>query len=307
MILRPLLLSFAGEPAVTSSLSSPPLKNVAEEAKERKFKAPSIIVVGGVCSLHDKLAWFEKKPLLGKGVVVTRAREQASGLVSTLGKLGACVFEFPTINIEPVADYADVQAEIKALSSWDWLIFTSVNGVKHFFNQMDEAGLDARAFAGLEIAAIGPATADALVERGIRPDFVPEKYVAEGVVAGLLEKGIKGKKVLIPRAKIAREVLPEELRKAGAEVKILPVYETGLSENDPGPIAEALEAGKIDYLTFTSSSTVENFFNLIEPEVFHKYKDSVKIACIGPITAKTLEGFGYEPDIQPEDYTIPHW
>ena len=215
------------------------------------------------------------------------------------------MFEFPTINIEPVADYTDVQAEIKGLSNWDWLIFTSVNGVKHFFNQMDEAGLDARAFAGLEIAAIGPATADALIERGIRPDFVPEKYVAEGVVAGLLEKGIKGKNVLIPRAKVAREVLPEELRKAGAEVKILPVYETGLSENDPGPIAEALEAGKIDYLTFTSSSTVENFFNLIEPEVFHKYKDSVKIACIGPITAKTLEGFGYEPDIQPDDYTIP--
>lgn len=281
------------------------LENVAEEAKDRKFKAPSIIVVGGVCSLHDKLGWFEKKPLLGKGVVVTRAREQASGLVSTLGRLGACVHEFPTINIEPVADYADVQNEIKGISNWNWLIFTSVNGVKHFFNQMDEAGLDARAFAGIEIAAIGPATAEALVEKGIKPDFVPEKYVAEGVVAGLLEKGIKGKKVLIPRAKIAREVLPEELRKAGAEVKVLPVYETGLSENDPGPIAEALEAGKIDYLTFTSSSTVENFFNLIEPEVFHKYKDSVKIACIGPITAKTLEGFGYEPDIQPEDYTIP--
>lgn len=281
------------------------LENVAEEAKERKFKAPSIIVVGGVCSLHDKLAWFEKRPLLGKGVVVTRAREQASGLVSTLGKLGACVYEFPTISIEPMKDYTPVQDELKALSAWDWLIFTSVNGVKHFFMQMDEAGLDARAFAGIEIAAIGPATAEALVARGIRPDFVPEKYVAEGVVAGLLEKGIKGKKVLIPRAKIAREVLPEELCKAGAEVKILPVYETGLSENDPGPVAEALEAGKIDYLTFTSSSTVENFFNLIEPETFHKYKDSVKIACIGPITAKTLEGYGYEPDIQPEDYTIP--
>ncbi|WP_432738372.1 uroporphyrinogen-III C-methyltransferase [Maridesulfovibrio sp. FT414] len=281
------------------------LENVAEEARIRKFKAPSIIVVGGVCSLHDKLAWFEKRPLLNKGVVVTRAREQASGLVSTLGKLGACVYEFPTISIEPVEDYAPVQEEIKSLSNWDWLIFTSVNGVKHFFNQLAEAGLDARVFAGIEIAAIGPATADELVARGIKPDFIPEKYVAEGVVSGLLERGVKGKKVLIPRARVAREVLPEELVKAGAEVKILPVYETGLTENDPGPVAEALAAGKIKYLTFTSSSTVENFFNLIEPETFHGYKDAVKIACIGPVTAKTLAGFGYEPDIQPEDYTIP--
>ncbi|WP_320171306.1 uroporphyrinogen-III C-methyltransferase [Maridesulfovibrio sp.] len=281
------------------------LENVAEEAENRKFKAPSIIVVGGVCSLHDKLGWFEKRPLLNKGVVVTRAREQASGLVSTLGRLGACVYEFPTISITPLEDYSAVRKEIKALSGWDWLIFTSVNGVKHFFNQLDETGLDARAFAGLEIAAIGPATADALVAKGIKPDFVPEKYVAEGVVSGLLERGIKGKKVLIPRAKVAREVLPEELRKAGADVTVLPVYETGLADNDPGPVADALKAGKIHYLTFTSSSTVENFFNLIEPETFHKYKDAVKIACIGPVTTRTLEKFGFEPDIQPDDYTIP--
>ncbi|MBI9112102.1 uroporphyrinogen-III C-methyltransferase [Maridesulfovibrio ferrireducens] len=281
------------------------LENVAEEAANRKFKAPSIIIVGGVCSLHDKLGWFEKKPLLGKGVVVTRAREQSSGLVSTLGKLGACVHEFPTITIMPMADYAPVQKAISSLSDWDWLIFTSVNGVKHFFLQLEESGLDARVFAGLQIAAIGPATAATLVSKGIKPDFVPEKYIAEGVVEGLLERGIKGKKVLIPRALIAREVLPQELEKAGAHVQILPVYETGLSENDPAPILEALESGKINYLTFTSSSTVENFFNLVEPEHFHKFKDSVKIACIGPITTKTLEGFGFEPDIQPEDYTIP--
>ncbi len=297
------LVRWGTRPTQQSFVST--LENVAEESANRKFKAPSIIIVGGVCSLHDKLGWFEKKPLLGKGVVVTRAREQASGLVSDLGKLGASVFEFPTINIEPMADYAPVQKEITNLSKWDWLIFTSVNGVKHFFLQLDAAGLDARAFAGTEIAAIGPATAQALVEKGIKPDFVPEKYIAEGVVAGLLERGVKGKSVLIPRALIAREVLPQELEKAGAKVQILPVYETGLSENDPGPIVEALEAGKIDYVTFTSSSTVENFFNLIEPEQFHKYKDTVKIACIGPITTKTLEGFGFEPDIQPEDYTIP--
>lgn len=281
------------------------LENVAAEAAERKFKAPSIIVVGGVCSLHEKLAWFEKKPLLGKGVVVTRAREQASGLVRTLGDLGAKVYEFPTITIQPMDDYAAVETEILRLANWDWCVFTSVNGVKKFFEQLAIIGLDARIFAGIEIAAIGPATADALRERGINPDFVPEKYVAEDVVAGMLKRGVAGKKILIPRAKIAREVLPEELRKAGAEVTILPVYETKLTEEDPTEIVEALEAGKLNYVTFTSSSTVDNFFDLVKPETVKANKDKIKLACIGPITAKTLAGYGFTPDVQPEDYTIP--
>ncbi len=281
------------------------LENVAAEAKQRGFKAPSIIVVGGVCSLHDKLSWFEKRPLLGKGVVVTRAREQASGLVRTLGDLGAKVYEFPTITVQPLADYNEVDEQVKALAQWDWCVFTSVNGVKKFWERMDKLGFDARIFASVEVAAIGPATADALRDRGINPDFVPEKYVAEHVVAGLLERGVKGKKVLIPRAKVAREVLPQELEKAGAEVKILPVYETKLTQESSTEIVEAMEKGKLDYVTFTSSSTVDNFFDLVKPDVFKQYANKVKMACIGPITAKTLAGYGFEPDVQPEDYTIP--
>ncbi|WP_027178523.1 uroporphyrinogen-III C-methyltransferase [Maridesulfovibrio bastinii] len=281
------------------------LDKVAAEAEKLGFKAPSIIIVGGVCSLHDKLGWFEKKPLLGKGVIVTRAREQASGLVSTLGKLGACVYEFPTISIEPLDDYEAVEKAVLSLVSYDWLIFTSVNGVKYFWKQLDEIGLDARILGGIEVAAIGPATADALRDKGIKPDFVPEKYVAESVVEGLLEKGIAGKKVLIPRAKVAREVLPQELEKAGAEVEILPVYETRLSNNDPEPIRAAFKETKIHYLTFTSSSTVHNFFELISPKEFELHKDNVKIACIGPVTAKTLSEYGFSPDVQPEEYTIP--
>jgi uroporphyrinogen III methyltransferase/synthase len=241
------------------------LAEVAEEAARRKFAAPSIIVVGGVCGLHDKLGWFEKKPLLGKGVAVTRAREQASGLVRELGGLGARVYEFPTITIEPLDDYAEVDAQIGSLSGWDWCVFTSVNGVKRFFERMRAMGKDARAFAGVEMAAIGPATADALRERGIEPDFVPEKYVAEHVVEGLLARGVKGKRVLIPRAKVAREVLPEELAKAGAEVRVLPVYETRLSQQGPEVIEKALGAGELHYVTFTSSSTVDNFFELVGP------------------------------------------
>jgi len=280
------------------------LENVAADAEKRKFAAPSIIIVGGVCSLASKLAWFEKKPLLGKGVVVTRAREQASDLADVLKNMGACVYEFPTITVEPLDDYEEVEKAILTLGGVDWLIFTSVNGVKHFWNQLGEIGLDTRALGGLSVAAIGPATADELKLRGVTPDFVPPKYVAEEVVAGLLERGIAGKNVLIPRAKVAREVLPEELVKAGAHVRILPVYETRLTQQDPAEIVEALAKGKIQAITFTSSSTVENFFTLLKPDTLRQYPD-VKIACIGPVTAKTLARFGFTANIQPEDYTIP--
>lgn len=288
----------------TSMVST--LENVAEDAKAKGFKAPSIIIVGGVCGLHEKLSWFEKRPLLGKGVVVTRAREQASGFANTLREMGACVHQFPTIRIDALPDYAEVREAAGALEEWDWLVFTSVNGVKWFWKVLDEMGLDTRALGGCRVAAIGPATAEILESKGVRPDFVPPKYVAESVVDGLKGRGVgPGTKVLIPRAKVAREVLPEELSKAGAEVRVLPVYETGLNEDGPEALVEQLEAGAIDFVTFTSSSTVENFFDLLAPEAFRKYVPKVKIACIGPVTAKTLSRFGFTPDIQPEDYTVP--
>ncbi|BBD09807.1 uroporphyrinogen-III C-methyltransferase [Desulfovibrio ferrophilus] len=281
------------------------LETVADEAARRGFKAPSIIIVGGVCSLADKLSWFEKRPLMGKGVVVTRAREQASGFADTLREMGACAFQFPTIEINPLPDYAEVQAAIGQIENYDWLVFTSVNGVLKFWEQLDGMGLDTRVLGGRKVAAIGPATAEALVARGVRPDFVPPKYVAESVVAGLIERGVgQGTKVLIPRARVAREVLPEELSKAGADVTVLPVYETGLNEDGPEELVAKLDAGDIDYVTFTSSSTVENFFQLLAPEKLKQYPD-VKLACIGPVTAKTLAEYGFTPDIQPEDYTIP--
>ncbi|MEF2145694.1 MAG: uroporphyrinogen-III C-methyltransferase [Desulfovibrionaceae bacterium] len=285
------------------------LADVAAEAERRGFAAPSIIVVGGVCGLHDKLSWFEKRPLLGKGIVVTRAREQASGLVRDLVDLGAHVYEFPTIEIQPLDDYEDVENAVMRLPMQDWVVFTSVNGVKYFWKQLDEVGLDSRVFGGIQVAAIGPATADALRERGIKPDFIPEKYVAEHVVEGLLERGVAGKKVLIPRARVAREVLPEQLAAAGAKVQVLPVYETRLAQEDASEVLAAMDKGKLDYVTFTSSSTVDNFFELVPAQTLKEYKaahpDKAKLACIGPITAKTLEGHGFAPDLQPEDYTIP--
>ena len=274
-----------------------------EEAKKHGFAPPSLFVVGGVVGLHETLSWYEKRPLLGKGVVVTRSREQASDLTRLLAEEGACCYEFPAIEIAPLADTAPVRAAIETLYENDWVIFTSANGVDCFFEQLDAANLDARAFAGIQVAAIGPATAQKLAERGLRADFLPERFVAESVVEGLLARDVQGKKVLIPRAREARDVLPEKLTAAGCAVTVLPVYDTRPVDQDPDELIEAIKAGDIHYVTFTSSSTVKNFFAQIPAEVLKA--SQVKTACIGPITAATLAEYGFTPDVNAATYTVP--
>jgi len=280
------------------------IATLPQEGPKHGFTNPSLIVVGGVVNLHDRLNWFEQKPLLGKGVVVTRAREQASGLAEALRELGADVVQFPTIEIIPLADYAPVDAAIRDLPGYDWVVFTSVNGVKHFWNRLAACGQDSRALAGRKVAAIGPATADVLRTKGIEPDFIPEKYVAEGVVEGMLARGMGGKRVLLPRAREAREVLPDELRKAGAVVDVLPVYETVPSTARKDDVLARMQEGRIHCVTFGSSSTVDNFFALVPVDMVKAHPE-MKLACIGPVTRKTLEGYGLTCHIQPEDFTIP--
>ncbi len=280
------------------------LGTLYEESQKQGFTNPSVIVVGKVVSLRDKLNWFEDKPLLGKGIVVTRAREQASGLAHSLAELGAHVIQFPTIEIYDLEDYSEVDAHLKDLQSYQWLVFTSVNGVKHFWKRLAVHGLDSRALYGKKIAAIGPATADILREKGIEPDFIPEKYVAEGVVEGMLKLGMQGQKILLPRAMEAREVLPDALREAGATVHVLPIYETKPAGARKDEVLEELAAGRIHCITFGSSSTVDNFLALVDADTLRKHP-SVQLAAIGPITAKTLTKHGLPCHIQPEDYTIP--
>ncbi len=282
------------------------IKDIPQRAADEGFTPPSLLVVGQVVRLRDELNWFERLPLLGKGVVVTRAREQASGLLKDLSNLGACCFEFPTIEIKPLDDYEPLKIALKNLHVYDWLVFTSVNGVLFFWQELRKMGFDARALGKSKVAAIGPATAWALEERGVFADFVPEKYVAESVVDGLLKLGVKDRKVLIPRARTAREVLPLELEKAGAHVEIMPVYETGLVQEDGDAIISNLEKGAIHYITFTSSSTVANFFSLISPDKLRPFlENGVKLVCIGPVTARTLGEIGFKPDLMPDNYTIP--
>lgn len=281
------------------------LEKLPAAAVEQHFTNPSVIVVGHVCTLHDELGWFEKKPLFGRSVVVTRAREQASGLAASLAALGAEVVQCPTIRIRPLEDTSVLDAGIAHLSSYAWTIFTSANGVRFFWEHLRAAGLDARAFGSCRIAAIGPATAAALEAHGLFADFVPARYVAEGVVEGMLAMGgLAGARILIPRARVAREVLPEALRKAGATVDVAPAYESVPDASRKEEVIGRIAEGRIDCVTFGSSSTVENFLAIVPPEVL-KAHPAVKLAAIGPVTAKTLASHGLACDIMPESYTIP--
>ncbi len=279
------------------------IADLPDLAVQHGFTNPSLIVVGDVVRLHDELNWFEKKPLLGKSVVVTRSREQASALADRLEELGAEAIQFPVISIQPLADYSALDAALKEAGRYDWLIATSANTVEILWRRLAALKLDSRALAGCRVAAIGPATAQALANRGITADFVPKAYVAESVVEGLLAYGVSGKRILLPRAAKARDVLPDELRKAGAAVDLLAAYETRPVQSCPANLQKRLEAREINCITFASSSTVENFFAAVPVDLVRQ--SGARLACIGPITAASLEALGLAPDIQPEAFTIP--
>ena len=238
-------------------------------------------------------------------MVVTRARAQASGLAALLAEQGAYVLQCPTIRIQPLADQSALDSRIGSLDSYAWVIFTSVNGVKVFWERLRHAGRDARAIGRTRVAAIGPATAGELRKHGIFPDFVPPKYIAESVIEGLTAQGgLKGTKILIPRAAKAREILPDALRAQGAEVDMVPVYETVPECSDKEAFLAALRAGELDCITFGSSSTVDNLLSIVTAEELKEHPE-VKLACIGPVTARTLEGHGLKCAVMPDEYTIP--
>lgn len=280
------------------------LAELPAAATREGFTNPSIIVVGHVVKLKDKLDWFEKRPLFGRTVVVTRAREQASDSAALFARRGARVIQFPTIRIAPMPDYTELDEALKRLSRYQWVVFTSVNGVRFFKERLAKQRLDARALGGVRVAAIGPATAEAVKGMGIVPDLVPATYVAESVAESMIALGVKGSRILLPRARVAREELPAALRKAGALVDVLAAYETLPFHENKAQVMEALEAGRLDCVTFGSSSTARNFLAAIPVEELKKYP-GVRFAAIGPVTAKTMESLGLHPDIQPETFSIP--
>ena len=281
------------------------LGDAAAMVQRDGIRPPAIFIVGEVVKLREQLRWFDRadiRPLLGKHILVTRARAQASALTEKLTALGAACVETPVIRIVPPADgYAALDAAIGELHTYHWLIFTSVNGVEHFFAQLHHAGRDTRALGYAKVAAIGSATAKALHSYGIDADLVPEEFRAEAVVEALKPILPPRARILLPRAQEARDVLPESLRAHGATVDVTPAYETVPELSGGEELAERLRNGEIDFVTFTSSSTVKNLVHQlgnITP------LQQVKIACIGPVTAETARSFALEPDIIAENYTI---
>ena len=262
------------------------------EAPLKKILPPAIFVVGEVVSLREKLKWFESQILFGKKILVTRSRSQASKLSAELKNLGADVIECPTIKIsQPPDNFRQLDAAIKILRDFDWIIFTSANGVEKFFERLKVHGLDARALK--KVAAIGSATAEKLLSFGIIADVVPKNFVAESL-ADALKNFVGGKKILLARAAEARDVLPEALKNFGADVTVAAAYQT-LPEK-----FSQVDFDLIDLATFTSSSTVKNFVAAHGLDALKKFPT----AAIGPITAKTLEAFGVTPAIQAEEFTL---
>ncbi|OGP09705.1 MAG: uroporphyrinogen-III C-methyltransferase, partial [Deltaproteobacteria bacterium GWA2_43_19] len=222
------------------------IADIAEKARAANLKAPAITVVGGVVSLRDKLRWFDKRPLFGKRVIVTRSREQASDFSALLEKYGAEPIEFPTIETVAPKDWKEIDRAIKNLPKYDWAIFTSVNGVKYFVERLKKHGKDIRELKGINICAIGPATAKAIEDLGIRVDLVPKEYRAEAIIEGLGKNKIKGRRFLLPRALKAREVLPEEIKRLGGKVDVVSAYRTIKPKEKTDDIRKMFQEKKFD-------------------------------------------------------------
>jgi uroporphyrinogen III methyltransferase/synthase len=270
--------------------------NLAERIAAIKLKPPALIIVGEVVALREDLNWFEKLPLFGQRIVLTRAEEQAGESAERLRRLGADVVAAPTIEISEPSSWGPIDAAIAKLETYDWLIFTSRNGVEKFLARLDAGERDLRAVKG-RIAAIGPATAEALAKAHLKTDCLPEEFIAESLLEAL-EGDLTGKKMLIARAEVAREVLPEELRRRGASVDVAPVYRTVVP--DSSALREAIAAKRPDWITFTSSSTVRHFVEMAGEEALR----NVRIASIGPITSATIREYGVEPSVEADPHTM---
>ena len=286
------------------------LAQAAEEARRADVQPPALVVVGEVVRLHETLDWRAAMPLAGRTVMVTRARQQASVLAGRLRELGAGTLEAPAIEIQPPANFSAVDAALHALRDYDWICLTSPNGVEAFCQRAAELGLDGRTLGHRHLAAVGAATAEAMRRHFLNPDVVPREYTTAElarVVAGLGE--LRDPRVLLVRADIATGELPSALRQGGAKVDELAVYRTVRPERLTPAAAEALRERRVDWLTFTSSSTVDNFFVLAQP-VFAEVGGpeaalaGVRVASIGPATTGTLRRHGLSPTVQADPHDI---
>ena len=275
------------------------LGNIAQVIAETGFKAPAVCVIGTVVLERDKLNWFENRPLFGKRIVVTRTRQQAGGLSKKLAQLGANVIEVPTIRIEPPKDLKAFGQLVMDSHTYDWIVFTSPNGVDRFFEMFYKLYNDARSIGGVKIAAIGPGTAEKIKSYHLSVDLLPEEFVAEGLVKAFKEVNVENQTILWVKAEQTREIISNELTGLGAIVDEAIAYRTVPEDPDNEAIQRFKNEGA-DVITFTSSSTVEHFLDLKVP-----LPPGIKIASIGPITSDTLVKRDLPVDIEAKEHTIP--
>lgn len=282
------------------------LDDIVEKATAAGMEPPTVIVVGEVVRLRAQLNWFERRPLFGKRILVTRPTLQASAFSDLIAAAGGEAVECPTIEIVPPEDWGPLDAALERLSTYNWLIFTSVNGIAPFMNRLMETHRDVRALAGLTMCCIGPRTAEALSTYGLRADVIPERFQAEGILEALGQRQIRGARILIPRALVAREILPDQLRGRGAQVDVVAVYRTIRPAVATDRLLEQLRAHALHIISFTSSSTVRNFLELFSSkEEMLRLVGETSIACIGPITAATAREAGLTVHVMAVQNTVP--
>jgi uroporphyrinogen III methyltransferase/synthase len=281
------------------------LASIGDIAAKANLPAPSVTVIGNVVKLRKKLNWFERRPMFGQRVVVTRARAQAADLSSRLADLGAEVIEFPCIKVGQPSSYERLTDALLEFGSYEWLVFTSANGVKSFFDLFFRAHQDLREIGGARIAAVGPATAAKLRELHLQVDLVPEEAVGKKIAAAFAKyQNMENVKVCLLRAEVANPDLPQALEELGAIVDDIPVYATVADTDDAAHNGDHLQTHGADWITFTSGSTVEHFHNRLNLPALLKKFPATKLASIGPETTKALEALGVKPTIEAKDHSV---
>src|SRR4030067_1616401 len=280
------------------------LRNIPDLVKEKDIKPPAVMVVGDVVKLREHLKWYEKKPLFGQRILVTRKH---SGEFELLEELGAEIIEFPTIEIVPPITWDELDKSIDKIETYNWLIFTSANSVRFFFKRFFERDKDIRELKGIKICAVGSKTALEVKKYGMKVDLFPEEFNAEVMIKVFgqqsIVNGLKGMKFLLPRAELAREIFPEKVRELGGEIDIATAYRAVKPETHGKRLRRFLKEGKISIATFTSAATFNNFMSIMDHYALELLK-GVTIAVIGPVTARAVEKAGLRVNIMPEQATI---
>ncbi|UQZ86730.1 Uroporphyrinogen-III C-methyltransferase [Paenibacillus konkukensis] len=286
------------------------LTDIVDKVRAANFQSPAVIIVGEVVKLREKLAWFEKKPLFGRRILVTRARSQASELVQQIEELGGEAVEFPVIRTQPPSSEearAALDAALERLPEFEWVLFTSVNGVDYFFERLQQKRIDIRMLYQARIAAVGPKTAEALERRGLLVDLLPAKFQGDVLLESIEQELRPGQRVLLPTADIAKAYIPERLKQLGMDVTEVDVYETVLDTGGGAEVIDLLQQKALHIITFTSSSTVTNLLLALRElgaEQPLELLQSCRIACIGPMTAQTAREAGLTVDYVAEEATV---